>query len=71
MIRTDERTWAESSYSGSGGDVCVEVAREVTAVGVRDSKGVRSPEPAFPHGVGALRGPRAHGLGVRVPDESG
>ncbi|MFD9170810.1 DUF397 domain-containing protein [Streptomyces diastaticus] len=47
MIRTDERTWAESSYSGSGDDVCVEVAREVTAVGVRDSKDVRSPEPAL------------------------
>ncbi|MCR0989041.1 MULTISPECIES: DUF397 domain-containing protein [Streptomyces] len=47
MIRTDERAWVKSSYSGSDGDACVEVARSVTVVHVRDSKDARGPELAL------------------------
>lgn len=34
----DELRWFKSSYSGSGGDDCVEVAADHGAVYVRDSK---------------------------------
>ncbi|MEU3346552.1 DUF397 domain-containing protein [Streptomyces sp. NPDC006700] len=34
----DELTWRKSSYSGSGGGNCVEVAEAVGEVVVRDSK---------------------------------
>ncbi|WP_327235883.1 DUF397 domain-containing protein [Streptomyces sp. NBC_01317] len=34
-----ESDWFKSSYSGSGGDNCVEVAARPDAVLVRDSKG--------------------------------
>jgi Domain of unknown function (DUF397) len=33
-----ELHWFKSSYSGGGGDNCVEVAHRTTAVHVRDSK---------------------------------
>jgi hypothetical protein len=33
-----ELEWVKSSYSGSGGDNCVEVAVDAEAVHVRDSK---------------------------------
>ncbi|GAA1900428.1 DUF397 domain-containing protein [Streptomyces sodiiphilus] len=48
MNSIDERAWFKSSYSGSDGDACVEVARDTRAIHVRDSKDRRSPELAFP-----------------------
>lgn len=44
MSGIDERAWFKSSYSGSDGDACVEVARGTQAIHVRDSKDRRSPE---------------------------
>jgi hypothetical protein len=38
MSTTDELNWFKSSYSGSQGDSCVEVAYRPDAVYVRDSK---------------------------------
>lgn len=52
-MSTTELTWFKSSYSGSGGDNCVEVAAQPHAVLVRDSKD--------PH-VGRLH-PHPHRLG--------
>ncbi|MEV0009447.1 DUF397 domain-containing protein [Streptomyces sp. NPDC051840] len=42
-MTTSEPAWFKSSYSGTGGDNCVEVAVDADAVLVRDSKdpGVR------------------------------
>lgn len=37
-MNTTQLTWFKSSYSGSDGDNCVEVAARPTAVLVRDSK---------------------------------
>ncbi|MFF2944147.1 DUF397 domain-containing protein [Streptomyces niveus] len=39
--------WFKSSYSGSGGGDCVEVAVATEAVHVRDSKGRPGPRLAF------------------------
>jgi hypothetical protein len=47
MSSIDERTWFKSSYSGSDGDACVEVAQGTQAVHVRDSKDRQSPELAL------------------------
>ncbi|NJQ02607.1 DUF397 domain-containing protein [Streptomyces zingiberis] len=41
-----ERAWFKSSYSGSAGDSCVEVAVTERAVRVRDSKDVTRPHLA-------------------------
>lgn len=38
MSSTAELDWFKSSYSGSGGDNCVEIATTPDAVHVRDSK---------------------------------
>lgn len=38
MSTTDELSWFKSSYSGSEGDNCVEVAVRPEAVHIRDSK---------------------------------
>ncbi|WLQ41083.1 DUF397 domain-containing protein [Streptomyces laculatispora] len=38
-----EPAWFKSSYSGSGGDNCVEVALHTEAVHVRDSKDTGRP----------------------------
>ncbi|MGW2261850.1 DUF397 domain-containing protein [Streptomyces sp. NPDC001780] len=46
-MNTSELTWFKSSYSGSQGDSCVEVAQGAQAVHVRDSKDLRSPELAL------------------------
>ncbi|MEV6161540.1 DUF397 domain-containing protein [Streptomyces sp. NPDC052052] len=46
-MSTSELTWFKSSYSGSQGDDCVEVAKGVQAIHVRDSKDQRSPELAL------------------------
>ncbi|MFF4491846.1 DUF397 domain-containing protein [Streptomyces sp. NPDC001544] len=37
-MRTDELSWFKSSYSGSEGDNCVEIALRPEAVHIRDSK---------------------------------
>ncbi|WP_130800265.1 DUF397 domain-containing protein [Streptomyces otsuchiensis] len=37
-MSANEVTWFKSSYSGGGGDNCVEVATHVAGVFVRDSK---------------------------------
>ncbi|MFJ3280012.1 DUF397 domain-containing protein [Streptomyces halstedii] len=37
-MSTTEPHWVKSSYSGGGGDNCVEVATTPTTVHVRDSK---------------------------------
>lgn len=43
-MSTTELAWFKSSYSGSSGDDCVEVATTPATVHVRDSKVERSPE---------------------------
>ncbi|MGW7094386.1 DUF397 domain-containing protein [Streptomyces sp. NPDC054874] len=45
-MSTSELAWFKSSYSGSQGDDCVEVAQGTRAIHVRDSKDQRSPELA-------------------------
>ncbi|WMX44607.1 DUF397 domain-containing protein [Streptomyces roseicoloratus] len=45
-MRTTELTWFKSSYSGTQGDNCVEVAMTAQAVRVRDSKDVTRPDVA-------------------------
>ncbi|MET9294325.1 DUF397 domain-containing protein [Streptomyces sp. NPDC003077] len=44
MSSIDERAWFKSSYSGSDGDACVEVAKGTQLIYVRDSKDQQSPE---------------------------
>jgi uncharacterized protein DUF397 len=46
-MSTPELAWFKSSYSGSQGDSCVEVAHGTQTVHVRDSKDQRSPELAL------------------------
>ncbi|WP_406408345.1 DUF397 domain-containing protein [Streptomyces halstedii] len=41
---TTELAWFKSTYSGSSGDSCVEVATAPGTVHVRDSKDEQSPE---------------------------
>jgi hypothetical protein len=43
-MSTTELAWFKSSYSGSQGDSCVEVAVTEQAVHVRDSKDVTRPD---------------------------
>jgi hypothetical protein len=43
-MNTPELAWFKSSYSGSQGDDCVEVAKGTPTIHVRDSKDKRSPE---------------------------
>ncbi|MCT9107035.1 DUF397 domain-containing protein [Streptomyces mirabilis] len=45
-MSTTELAWFKSSYSGTSGDNCVEVAASTNAVHVRDSKIERSPQLA-------------------------
>lgn len=40
-MSTTEPVWVKSSYSGGGGDNCVEVAARAGSVLVRDSKDTR------------------------------
>lgn len=47
MDHPDDVTWRKSSYSGSNGGNCIEVAA-ASAVAVRDSKDPGGPELAFP-----------------------
>lgn len=46
-MSTSGLAWFKSSYSGSEGDSCVEVARSTQAIHVRDSKDQLSPELAL------------------------
>ncbi|MBQ1119081.1 DUF397 domain-containing protein [Streptomyces sp. B15] len=46
----NELSWFKSSYSGSGGGNCVEVAHAVATVHVRDSKDRRGPVLSVPSG---------------------
>jgi hypothetical protein len=46
-MSTSDLAWFKSSYSGSEGDSCVEVAKGTQAVHVRDSKDRQSPELAL------------------------
>lgn len=46
-MSTSDLAWFKSSYSGSQGDACVEVAKGTQAIHVRDSKDQRSPEIAL------------------------
>jgi hypothetical protein len=48
---TRELAWFKSTYSGSEGDDCVEIAIAEQAIHVRDSKDVS--RPAFEVGCGA------------------
>ncbi|WP_431980170.1 DUF397 domain-containing protein [Streptomyces qinglanensis] len=42
-VRSDDLSWLKSSYSGSDGGNCVEVAQAPATVHVRDSKDRRGP----------------------------
>ncbi|MFJ8868933.1 DUF397 domain-containing protein [Streptomyces sp. NPDC102473] len=46
-MSTSELAWFKSSYSGSEGDSCIEVAEGTQAIHVRDSKVQLSPELAL------------------------
>ncbi len=46
---TSELAWFKSSYSGSQGDSCVEIAIAEQAVHVRDSKDMNRPAFAVGH----------------------
>ncbi|MBL1099659.1 DUF397 domain-containing protein [Streptomyces coffeae] len=48
-MSTTERDWFKSSYSGGGGDNCVEVAIEQTTVHIRDSKDTTTGELTVSH----------------------
>ena len=50
MDNPDDLTWRTSSYSGSNGGNCIEVAATAHAVAVRDSKD--------PHGAALMFGPQ-------------
>jgi hypothetical protein len=61
-MSTDELDWFKSSYSGSEGDNCVEVAVRADAVLVRDSKDTRrSPLTVSPHAWSAFAPHATHG----------
>ncbi|MCX4412102.1 DUF397 domain-containing protein [[Kitasatospora] papulosa] len=46
-MSTSELVWFKSSYSGSQGDACIEMAKGTQAIHVRDSKDQLSPELAL------------------------
>jgi uncharacterized protein DUF397 len=47
MDHLDSLTWRKSSYSGSNGGNCIEVATTGNTVAVRDGKEPRGPALAF------------------------
>ncbi|HEX6360462.1 DUF397 domain-containing protein [Actinophytocola sp.] len=49
-------TWRKSSFSGSGGGECVEIARDEAVFGIRDSKNSAGPVLTFaePQGLAFL-----------------
>ncbi|MEE1941005.1 DUF397 domain-containing protein [Streptomyces sp. TRM 70361] len=73
MSATDEQGWFKSSYSGSEGDNCVEVAVRLQAVLVRDSKDIRRQPLSVSPAAWAdfldhtARGPWGAGTGPRTP----
>ncbi|GHB47372.1 DUF397 domain-containing protein [Streptomyces umbrinus] len=61
---TTELAWFKSSYSGSEGDDCVEVAASPAAIHVRDSKNSRGPQlalspDAWAGFISSVSGPRS------------
>ncbi|MGW0647819.1 DUF397 domain-containing protein [Streptomyces umbrinus] len=63
-MRTTELAWFKSSYSGSDGDDCVEVAASPAAIHVRDSKNSRGPQlalspDAWAGFISSVSGPRS------------
>ncbi|MFH8801247.1 DUF397 domain-containing protein [Streptomyces sp. NPDC017936] len=50
-MSTTGPTWFKSSYSGSSGDNCIEVAVRTEAVLVRDSKDTDRQAPAVSRGA--------------------
>ncbi|MFK4797323.1 DUF397 domain-containing protein [Streptomyces sp. MPA0124] len=46
-IPANELIWRKSSYSGTGGGDCVEVATDTTRIHVRDSKDPHGPRLRF------------------------
>ncbi|MFE1883461.1 DUF397 domain-containing protein [Streptomyces diastatochromogenes] len=46
-MTTTELAWFKSSYSGSSGDDCIEVATCPTTIHVRDSKNTTGPQLAL------------------------
>ncbi|MFC8195639.1 DUF397 domain-containing protein [Streptomyces sp. NPDC057298] len=63
-MRTTELAWFKSSYSGSDGDDCLEVAASPTTVHIRDSKNTRGPQlalspAAWADFVDGVSGPRS------------
>ena len=44
-VRKAEPAWFKSSYSGSGGGACIEVANGTDTILVRDSKDAAGPVP--------------------------
>ncbi|MDQ1025256.1 hypothetical protein QF035_002838 [Streptomyces umbrinus] len=64
MSTTTELAWFKSSYSGSQGDDCVEVAASPAAIHVRDSKNSRGPQlalspDAWAGFISSVSGPRS------------
>ncbi|MFE7660399.1 DUF397 domain-containing protein [Streptomyces celluloflavus] len=47
-MSNSELAWYKSSYSGSSGDSCVEIATSPTTVHIRDSKNTAGPQLAVP-----------------------
>ncbi|MCX2969039.1 MULTISPECIES: DUF397 domain-containing protein [Streptomyces] len=47
-MSTTELTWFKSSYSGGGGDNCIEIAIGTEAVHIRDSKDTRRGSLSIP-----------------------
>lgn len=61
---TGELSWFKSSYSGSQGDSCVEVAVLPGTVHVRDSKDLQGPQLGLSHAAWSAfvtRAARDHG----------
>ncbi|WP_280871201.1 DUF397 domain-containing protein [Streptomyces sp. MJP52] len=48
-MKANELAWFKSSYSGSSGDSCVEIAVSEQVIRVRDSKDVTRPHLAVAH----------------------
>ncbi|MGW5937683.1 DUF397 domain-containing protein [Streptomyces celluloflavus] len=47
-MSNSELAWYKSSYSGSSGDSCVEIATSPTTIHIRDSKNTAGPQLAVP-----------------------
>ncbi|MFF7233714.1 DUF397 domain-containing protein [Streptomyces sioyaensis] len=47
-MNTTDLDWFKSSYSGSSGDDCIEIAPSPTTIHIRDSKDKAGPQLAVP-----------------------